>query len=106
MLVRKHGKLRAAKVTPMTLNFLPATTPVLVLVLAGDASASTSRALKMGEMVHFYIAFGDTTDPNVIAAEIAKELSFSQWLLRWIRDESDEGQLSSTWQLEGWQDDY
>lgn len=57
----------------------------------------------MGEMIHFTIAYGDTSDPSKKAEKLAKDLGFSSWLLRQIRDEVDDGLISTKWMLEGWQ---
>jgi hypothetical protein len=57
----------------------------------------------MGEMIHFTIAYGDTSDPSKKAKKLAEELGFSSWMLKQIRDEVDEGLISTKWRLEGWQ---
>jgi hypothetical protein len=36
----------------------------------------------MGEMIHFTIAYGDTSDPSKKAERLARELGFSSWLQR------------------------
>ena len=57
----------------------------------------------MGEMIHFTIAYGDTSDPSKKAERLARELGFSSWVLKQIRDEVDDGLISTKWRLEGWQ---
>ena len=74
-----------------------------MLGLAGVVSVATSTALKMAEYVYFTIAFGDTADPKDIAKEIAEQLKFSTWMVRQVRDEMDEGMLSTKWCIEGWE---
>ena len=59
----------------------------------------------MGEMIHFTIAYGDTSDPSKKAEKLARDLEFSSWMLRQIRDEVDDGLLSTKWRLEGWQNE-
>lgn len=57
----------------------------------------------MGEIIHFTIAYGDTTSPESHAKQLIKELNFSSWMLKMIRDEIDDGIISTKWCLEGWQ---
>ena len=57
----------------------------------------------MAECIYFTIPFGDTTDPTIIAAGIASELNFQSWMVRQVRDEVDEGLVSTKWWLEGWE---
>ena len=56
----------------------------------------------MAEFVYFTIAYGDTTDPETIAKKMAGQLKFRSWRVRQVRDEIDEGLLSTKWCLEGW----
>ena len=56
----------------------------------------------MGEMIYFTIAHGDTSDPSKNAERLARDLGFSSWMLRKIRDEVDDGLISTKWRLEGW----
>ena len=59
----------------------------------------------MGEMIHFTIAYGDTSDPSKKADRLARELGFSSWMLKQVRDEVDDGLISTKWRLEGWQNE-
>ena len=59
----------------------------------------------MGEIIHFSIPFGDTSDPKVKAKKMARELNFSSWMLTMVKDCVSEGLISTTWRLEGWQDE-
>lgn len=74
--------------------------------MVGVVSAATSTALKMAEYVYFTIAIGDTADPKDIAKEIAEQLKFSAWMVRQVRDEMDEGILSTKWCVEGWENPF
>lgn len=56
----------------------------------------------MSEHIYFTIPFGDTSDPVKIGEKIAKDLGFSTWMVRIVRDEIDEGLISTKWSLEGW----
>tara|TARA_A100001515_G_scaffold121093_1_gene104218 strand:+ start:243 stop:452 length:210 start_codon:yes stop_codon:yes gene_type:complete len=57
----------------------------------------------MAEYIYFTVAFGDTTNPKDIAKKIAGQLNFGSWMLRQVRDEMDEGILSTKWCIEGWE---
>ncbi|MBC8410907.1 MAG: hypothetical protein H8E12_19655 [Rhodobacteraceae bacterium] len=57
----------------------------------------------MGEIIHFTIAYGDTTSPESYAKKLIEELNFSSWTFSIIRDEVDDGLISTKWMLEGWQ---
>ena len=59
----------------------------------------------MGEIIHFSVPFGDTSDPKIKAKQMAKELNFSLWMLTMVKDSINEGLISTTWRLEGWQDE-
>ena len=59
----------------------------------------------MGEMIYFTIAYGDTSDASKKAEKLAHELGFSAWMLKQIRDEVDDGLVSTKWRLEGWQNE-
>ena len=56
-------------------------------------------------MIHFTIAYGDTSDPSKKADRLARELGFSSWMLKQVRDEVDDGLISTKWRLEGWQNE-
>jgi hypothetical protein len=59
----------------------------------------------VGEIIHFTIAYGDTTSPESHAKKLIEELNFSSWMLKMIRDEVDDGIISTKWRLEGWQNE-
>ena len=71
----------------------------------GMVQEHTGWCCVMTEMIHFTIAYGDTSDPLNFAKELAREHEFSEWLLRKVRDVCDDGIVSTKWRLEGWKND-
>tara|TARA_A100001011_G_C13637328_1_gene566352 strand:+ start:276 stop:461 length:186 start_codon:yes stop_codon:yes gene_type:complete len=59
----------------------------------------------VGELIHFTIPYGDTSDPKIRAKKMANELNFSLWMLTLVKDCVDDGIISTTWRLEGWHDE-
>ena len=55
------------------------------------------------ETINFTIPFGDTTDPQKIAAEIAESLQFQNWMLRESEEGAeDEGVAAVKFTIMGW----
>ena len=55
------------------------------------------------ETINFTIPFGDTSDPEKIAAEIARDLQFQSWMLRESEEGAeDEGIAAVKFTVMGW----
>ncbi len=55
------------------------------------------------EQISFVIPFGDTSDPEQIAAGIAKDLQFLSWFVKQEEKNSDDdGVAATTFTLSGW----
>jgi hypothetical protein len=54
------------------------------------------------EQISFVIPFGDTSDPEKIAEQIAKDLQFLSWFVRKEEKGDDEGVAATTFTLSGW----
>ena len=55
------------------------------------------------ETINFTIPFGDTSDPEKIAAEIARDLQFRSWMLRKSEEGAeDEGVAAVKFTVMGW----
>ena len=59
------------------------------------------------EQIFFTIPFGDTADPNRVAAKLAKELQFCSWMFRKTESsDDDEGIAATKFVLMGWMKEY
>lgn len=55
------------------------------------------------ETISFTIPFGDTSDPEKVAAEIARDLQFCNWMVSKSDDGvEDEGIAATKFTLMGW----
>jgi len=54
------------------------------------------------EQISFIIPFGDTSDPEKVAEQIAKDLQFLSWFIRKEEKGDDEGIAATTFTLMGW----
>jgi hypothetical protein len=55
------------------------------------------------ETINFTIPFGDTSDPQKIATEIAESLQFCDWILKKSDDSvADEGIAATKFMIMGW----
>jgi len=59
------------------------------------------------EQICFSIPYGDTTDPNVIAKQLAEELQFKSWMVRKKDDPIHVDRTACTvFLLSGWTTDF
>ena len=55
------------------------------------------------EQISFVIPFGDTSDPEKIAEQMAKDLQFLVWFVKKDKkNNDDEGVAATTFTLSGW----